>query len=61
MTVSDNGKGFKLPDQVSEFATNGKLGIIGMYERARLLGGSLKVQSESGNGTQVIAEVPLPG
>ena len=60
MTVSDNGKGFKLPTQVNEFASTGKLGILGMYERARLLSGSLEIQSELGKGTQVVAEVPLP-
>ena len=59
MTVSDNGRGFKLPAQVNGFARSGKLGIIGMYERARLLGGSLEIQSEPGKATRVTAEVPL--
>ena len=61
MTISDNGKGFELPSRTENLASTGKLGIIGMYERARLLGGNLKVQSELGKGTQVVAEVPLPG
>ncbi len=60
MTVSDNGTGFKLPNQTESLASTGKLGILGMYERARLLGGNLKIQSELGKGTQVIAEVPSP-
>jgi signal transduction histidine kinase len=30
-----------------------------MYERARLAGGALDIQSELGKGTQVIAEIPL--
>lgn len=59
MTVSDNGHGFELPEKPESLASNGKLGIIGMHERARLLGGSLKIQSELGKGTQVVAEVPL--
>ena len=61
LTIKDNGKGFKLPQRTGDLASVGKLGILGMYERARLLGGSLKIQSESGKGTEVVAEVPLPG
>ena len=59
MTISDNGKGFKPPAQANELAKSGRLGIVGMGERARLLGGSLTIQSESGNGTKVFAEVPV--
>ena len=61
LTIKDNGKGFKLPQRTGDLASVGKLGILGMHERARLLGGSLKIQSESGKGTEVVAEVPLPG
>ena len=60
MTISDNGKGFQLPNQAEELAGTGKLGIIGMHERARLAGGRLDIQSELGKGTQVIAEIPFP-
>ena len=60
MTISDNGKGFQLPNRAEELASTGKLGIIGMHERARLAGGILDIQSELGKGTQVIAEIPLP-
>jgi signal transduction histidine kinase len=37
----------------------GKLGVIGMQERAQLVGGSLNIQSELGKGTVVVAEVPV--
>ena len=59
MTISDNGKGFKLPDPKENLASIGKLGIIGMYERTRLIGGDLKIRSKPGGGTQVIADIPL--
>ena len=59
MTVSDNGKGFELPTRVEDLASTGRLGIIGMCERARLLGGTLRVNSESSKGTEVVAESPL--
>ena len=46
----------KLPDRpevlVLRDAENG-------YERARLLGGTLAIKSESGKGTQVVAKLPL--
>ena len=55
--VSDNGKGFKLPEMLDEFASQGKLGLIGMRERVRLLGGDLSLVSQVGKGTRVIVEV----
>ena len=61
MTVSDNGKGFEMPTQVEDLASLGKLGILGMQERARLAGGTLRIHSELGKGTQVITELLLPG
>jgi PAS domain S-box-containing protein len=59
MTVSDNGRGFELPPRVEDLASAGKLGIIGMCERARLLRGSLEIKSELGKGTHVVAKIPF--
>ncbi len=59
LIVSDNGKGFEIPARVSDLARNGKLGLIGMQERAQLLGGTLTINSEPGKGTTVVIEVPL--
>ena len=59
MTVSDNGKGFELPERMGDLASNSKLGLAGMQERARLLGGSLEVESEPGKGTRVTVEAPV--
>ena len=58
ITVSDNGKGFKLPDKVGELAKQGKLGLTGMQERAQLIGGTLKTQSQPGKGTTITVEAP---
>ena len=54
--ISDNGKGFKLPEVLDEFASQGKLGLIGMRERVRLLGGDLSLVSKAGKGTDIIVE-----
>lgn len=58
ITVSDNGKGFALPSSVGDLARYGKLGLAGMQERARLIGGSLTVQSTPGKGTTITVVVP---
>ncbi|RPI27066.1 MAG: sensor histidine kinase [Acidobacteria bacterium] len=53
VTVEDNGRGF-----VGNQASRG-LGLIGMEERARELGGNVTVNSEPGHGTIVRVELPL--
>ncbi|MFC1902256.1 sensor histidine kinase [Chloroflexota bacterium] len=58
ITISDNGKGFDLPDNVGDLAKVGKLGLTGMQERAQLVGGTLKVQSQPGKGTTITIESP---
>ena len=58
ITVSDNGKGFDLPDKTEDLARDGKLGLAGMQERAQLLGGSITVKSEPGRGSSITVELP---
>jgi PAS domain S-box-containing protein len=58
MTISDNGRGFELSGRVDDLLRSGKLGLAGMQERARLLGGTLEVKPTPGKGTTLIVEVP---
>ncbi len=58
ITVYDNGKGFKIPEKISNLARDGKLGLAGMQERAQLIGGKLTVQSEPGKGSKITIELP---
>jgi PAS domain S-box-containing protein len=58
LIISDNGQGFDMPERTSDLALSGKLGIIGMRERARLIGGTLIVQSELGAGTTITLRIP---
>ncbi len=51
--ISDDGVGFE-PNLVRE-----GFGLVGMRERAALLGGTLRVESTRGSGTRVWAEIPL--
>lgn len=59
ITVKDNGKGFDLPSSVGDLTRSGKLGLAGMQERARLLGGDIKIESEPGKGTSITVEAPI--
>ncbi len=59
VTVRDNGRGFTLPERPANLVETGKLGLTGMFERAQLVGGTLTVQSAPGEGTIVIAEIPV--
>ena len=61
MTVSDNGKGFEVPQRIEDLISAGSLGIMGISERARLFHGTLEIKSELGKGTQVIIKVPSLG
>ncbi|MBL8102849.1 MAG: sensor histidine kinase, partial [Anaerolineales bacterium] len=50
LTIQDDGIGF---DSKSKEPT-GHFGLVGMYERAQLAGGKLKISSEKGKGTKVV-------
>jgi signal transduction histidine kinase len=58
VTISDNGRGFELSGRIDDLPRSGKLGLTGMQERARLLGGTIEVQSRLGKGTTLIVEIP---
>ena len=57
ITISDNGKGFDLPKSAGDLAKDGKLGLAGMAERARLLDATLTSQSKTGKGTTIAIEL----
>ena len=59
ITVDDNGQGFELSGRTDDLAAMGKLGLIGMHERARLLDGTLTVHSKPGKGTTIAVDVPV--
>ncbi|MCX7682413.1 MAG: GAF domain-containing sensor histidine kinase [Anaerolineae bacterium] len=57
--VEDDGRGFNAPEKISDLVSSDRLGLVGMYERVRAIGGTLAIHSEVGRGTSVIIEVPL--
>jgi two-component system, NarL family, sensor kinase len=58
LTIEDDGKGFAIGKADTGNAAS-RFGLVGMRERARLLGGSFLIESSPGAGTRVTAEVPL--
>lgn len=55
LITHDNGAGFDL----STVDRRGSLGLLGMKERAYLLGGEFKISSSPGKGTTVVVHIPL--
>lgn len=55
LSVTDNGQG--MPDDA--MSKNGRLGVVGMVERARNVNGELEITSDSGQGTTVHCVVSL--
>lgn len=53
LCVSDDGKGFAVPTNFIHFTRTGHFGLIGMRERATLVGGDLMVVSSIDQGVQV--------
>jgi two-component system, NarL family, sensor kinase len=54
LTVHDDGRGFSPRARPPE-----RHGLIGMRERAKLLGGTLVVHSAPGAGTRIVARIPM--
>jgi PAS domain S-box-containing protein len=58
MTITDDGQGFKVPPRFEDMVSAGRLGLMGMYERSRLLDGNLKIKSAPGKGTELTVRLP---
>jgi signal transduction histidine kinase len=57
LRVEDDGIGFNSTGVPT--SSDRHFGLLGMSERARRLGGQLKIESQSGRGTLIIVEIPL--
>jgi PAS domain S-box-containing protein len=56
LEVNDNGRGIT----EAETTAPGSLGLIGMRERAHLVGGRIEISGVAGRGTGLALRVPLP-
>lgn len=59
MRIEDNGSGFDLQEKIETAYKDNRLGLLGMRERVRMLGGSFSIKSAPGKGTRVFVEIPL--
>lgn len=58
MEVSDDGQSFQVRPLLLARGTR-HLGLLGMRERAEMVGGRFEIESAPGNGTTIIARIPL--
>lgn len=58
LIIEDNGQGFEVPSKLPR-REKGGFGLVGMRERASLIGGTFEIESAPGKGTTVFIRVPL--
>jgi two-component system sensor histidine kinase UhpB len=58
LTISDDGQGFVIPESPAEFAPSGHYGLLGLHERADLIGANLEIHSSPDLGTQLVITLP---
>ncbi|MGE4470542.1 MAG: PAS domain S-box protein [Desulfovibrio sp.] len=59
LRVEDNGTGFNLKARAGEALSEKRMGLLGLRERADMLGGKLDIQSVPGKGTRLRLEFPI--
>jgi PAS domain S-box-containing protein len=58
MRIKDDGRSFDV-ERVLRTTGKGRLGLLGMRERLQMVGGCFDVESAPGQGTTILAHVPL--
>jgi len=58
-TVEDDGQGFDIAQVFKHDDPMRGTGLIGMRERAFVLGGTFSIESELGEGTKLVIEIPV--
>jgi signal transduction histidine kinase len=59
LIIRDNGCGFAFPEAHEAFARHGHFGLLGLQERAELIGAHLRIESGIGTGTQIEVVFPM--
>jgi signal transduction histidine kinase len=58
LSIADNGRGFDFAAMRLRAQAGGSLGVLGMQERAALIGGALEIDSAPGRGSTVRLRCP---
>ncbi len=61
LTIRDDGRGFELPAGRETFARQGHFGLLGLRERADLIGAGLRIDTAPGKGTLVEVSLAIAG
>jgi len=59
LEIDDDGVGFDVSASTSDLVRTGRLGLMGIHERARLFGGRATIESEPGKGTHICVVIPI--
>lgn len=59
LTVRDDGSGFDVSAALARSSSGGSMGLLGMQERAELVGGRLTVESAPAQGTTIKVLLPF--
>jgi signal transduction histidine kinase len=59
LKVADDGQGFVVPESPSVFASSGHYGLLGLYERAELIGARLGIHAKPGRGAEIIVHLAV--
>jgi len=59
LAIKDDGVGFDARMDPVDLRRSGRLGLIGIHERARLFGGKATISSKAGEGTLVTVAIPI--
>jgi signal transduction histidine kinase len=51
--------GINLPNNPAEYAANGHYGLLGLHERAELIGATLEIHTSPGHGTLINIKLAL--
>jgi signal transduction histidine kinase len=58
LAIRDNGVGFVAPESPAQMAATGHYGLLGVQERAELIGAHMVIESTPGSGTEIIIKLP---
>jgi signal transduction histidine kinase len=59
LIVADDGRGFDWQEAIQRAWTEKRFGLMGMQERAHILGGGLEIESIPGGGSTIKVRVPV--
>jgi signal transduction histidine kinase len=60
LRIVDDGHGVSNPPDLADLSVNKHFGLVGISERAALLGGTMRIESPHDGGLTLLVEIPSP-